>query len=1113
MSTSIRSWPAILLVGLCLSALVDAQILPERQQMLAQQYGDAAASRLLKEHDQLLAKAQTDGEIPVIVELVVPGQPLGEASQRSNQAIARDGLAYQQALGAVQQQVVERLSRYRTRGGTASLGLKRFAVFPGIALKADTQNLQELLEMPEVLRVTMDRRSRPSLLESVPLIGADLSGAFDGYTGAGQTVAVLDTGVQTDHPFLIGKTVSEACYSTNSWSETSLCPGGVLSSTAPGSAYACDPLIDGCNHGTHVAGIAVGKGQDFTGVAQDAELIAVQVFTQIEDASYCGQDEPCLTAYSSDIIRGLERVYALRADYNIRSVNLSLGGGQFFSPCDTSPYRPVIEQLRTANIATVIASGNNAFTDSIASPACTPGAISVGSTTKADQVSEFSNSADFLDLLAPGSRINSAVQVDDFDQLSGTSMAAPHVAGAWAVLAQAAGGNLSVTDAERILKALGNPISDTRTGAQGRNIPRIDLLSAVQVAAAPPGEWFLIETSSSPAEGGHVICDPLLVERGGDSRCTASPNPGYAFVEWGGSCSGSELTCALTTITTDQSVIANFESNCTSSSLPIADGEAINGELSVSDCLSSIQLSSIQTESYYDEYSFEATAGARYVIGLSSADFDSYLYLLDESGDVVASNDDFSDLDLDSQITHTALATETLTIHATSYGRREIGGYRVSLSEYRPTPSYLLTVATAGTGNGSINSVEITRPATASRLSALNVPMIVGGIPAAEGAWPWQVAVFPGPYLCGGSLLSPDWVVTAAHCVYDEFGSVFSPSEVEIRAGSLDFNAGGQTRGVSRVIPNPNYSVWGFDHDIALLQLASPVTGASIGEVTPLISSQEPILAPDGTLATVTGWGTTSEGGQSSSTLMQVDVPLLGPDTCRQDSGYGSRITDNMVCAGFIEGGGRDSCQGDSGGPLVVPDQQGSYRLTGIVSWGEGCARPEYPGVYTRVSRYIDWLEESTGLVFNQQAIQCGTTCSADFVEGTEVTLEAIAEANSTFVEWSGDCSGTTARCTLTIDRAKTVTATFNEGAGPGPDTCSVSALPVNAPITSGSHVFRSEDSIQVGGGVEVASGAALSLTAPSISFAPGFRVASGGQLTATASAVSCEVIASMAHR
>ncbi|MBL8058071.1 MAG: S8 family serine peptidase, partial [Anaerolineales bacterium] len=251
-----------------------------------------------------------------------------------------------------------------------------------------------------------------------------------------------------------------------------LCPGGDPNQNLnAGAAAPCG--LDGCDHGTHVAGIAAGKaysGMDggspqFSGVAPDAQIIAIQVFTQF------GTD---VGTYSTDQASALDYINTvLRTQFNVAAVNMSLGGTLPFStPCDASQTlrKTSIDNLRSHGIATVIASGNSGFTNGLSTPACISTAVSVGSTrdggfgaTPVDTVSSFSNSASYLSLLAPGQLIRSSVPGGLFSDFQGTSMAAPHVAGAWAVLKEARP-TASVSEILALLQSTGLAVTDARNG-------------------------------------------------------------------------------------------------------------------------------------------------------------------------------------------------------------------------------------------------------------------------------------------------------------------------------------------------------------------------------------------------------------------------------------------------------------------------------------------------------------------------------------------------------------------------------------------------------------------------------------------------------------------------
>lgn len=426
----------------------------------------------------LVAQAQAKGHVRVLVGVRVPTyKPEGRLDVRAAQA-------QRASIAQAQNALLNQLAVHNVRV------TRRFTTIPYLALEVNANALNALAIAANVTSIREDKPRAPSLSESTVIVGATSAWA-SGYTGAGQVVAILDTGVDSAHPFLTSKVVSEACYSTNDsyWGSSSVCPGGVTESTAPGSGTYCPLSVAGCYHGTHVAGIAAGRdpgGLGFSGVARDANIIAIQIFSRFNNASVCSPfPSPCALAFDSDIIKGLERVYELRNTYPIAAANLSLGGEPLYAyVCDADfpDYKDAIDNLRSVGIATVIASGNEYSSTSISPPACVSSAISVGSTrdgslgaTPIDAVSDFSNSASFLSLLAPGQVIRSAYPGGWYVNVSGTSMATPHVTGAWAILKQ----RMPVSTVERILTALTNTgvlIYDSRNGITK---PRIQINAAL----------------------------------------------------------------------------------------------------------------------------------------------------------------------------------------------------------------------------------------------------------------------------------------------------------------------------------------------------------------------------------------------------------------------------------------------------------------------------------------------------------------------------------------------------------------------------------------------------------------------------------------------------------
>ncbi|OFZ28644.1 MAG: trypsin [Bdellovibrionales bacterium RIFCSPHIGHO2_01_FULL_40_29] len=231
---------------------------------------------------------------------------------------------------------------------------------------------------------------------------------------------------------------------------------------------------------------------------------------------------------------------------------------------------------------------------------------------------------------------------------------------------------------------------------------------------------------------------------------------------------------------------------------------------------------------------------------------------------------------------------------------------------------------------------------------------IVGGMPANKGELPFQVSLqsSSGSHFCGGSLIKPNWVLTAAHCVQ---GS----SSMKIVVGMHDQKnrADTETFTTKRIIAHPQFNRSTLDYDYALIQLSgdSKFRTIELNRVEIEVPKTD-----DQFMVWTSGWGTTSEGSYALPNILQkVEVPLVSSEACNAADVYGGDITDRMICAGYKDGG-KDSCQGDSGGPLFTQQASGDFSLVGVVSWGEGCARPNKYGVYSKVNVMIDWIATQT---------------------------------------------------------------------------------------------------------------------------------------------------------
>jgi len=227
---------------------------------------------------------------------------------------------------------------------------------------------------------------------------------------------------------------------------------------------------------------------------------------------------------------------------------------------------------------------------------------------------------------------------------------------------------------------------------------------------------------------------------------------------------------------------------------------------------------------------------------------------------------------------------------------------------------------------------------------------IYGGSEVSPNSLPWQVFVNADGFMCGGSIISRNYVLTAAHCTNGR------PRDKITVFVSAHFLWTGTEYSAIEIIEHPSYESTTYYADIALIKIESPLEWSS--HVAPICIPQS--AATVGAECTASGWGKL-ENGLTSTVLMEVTVPILANDNCGLLSSRYDAITDNMLCAGFPLTGGKDSCQGDSGGPLSCPGNAGPGRsvLHGIVSWGFGCADRNFPGVYTRVTSFTEWIRQT----------------------------------------------------------------------------------------------------------------------------------------------------------
>jgi len=396
---------------------------------------------------------------------------------------------------------------------------RAFDFTPAAAMYLTREEIEALAADPGVARIESDALDRVSLDESVPETGAAILHAA-GVTGAGTTIAVLDTGIHYDHPAFAGRISSSLCFSSNVVADKtrSACPGRALSDASSRAANYCfqdNSAVEDCRHGTHVASIAAGApgnspgsgSYTYTGVAPGASIIPVQVFSEVYliPNNICGPAGRCAISYVSDQIGALDYLYANRTSLGLSVINMSLGGDPLNGDCNNDPRAHIIGLLRDAGIPTVAAAGNDSRRGEMSAPACITDTISVAALDETGAIASFSNRSELTDVAAPGSNIDAAGPPSPSGstlQSSGTSMAAPHVAGGIALIRSVAP-TATVDQIADALAATGRPV-----GA-GFNLPavpavRFDLAAAALASTSQPGAGFTVTPDAPTIIAGHI---------------------------------------------------------------------------------------------------------------------------------------------------------------------------------------------------------------------------------------------------------------------------------------------------------------------------------------------------------------------------------------------------------------------------------------------------------------------------------------------------------------------------------------------------------------------------------------------------------------------------------
>lgn len=454
--------------------------------------------------------------------------------------------------------------------------VRRFRTIPYLATTVTREQAMALAgdqAIEGIFLIRRERRAQTTSVERAQAVGLsaaqlsiDLGSAWDrGFDGAGTAIAVIDSGINVNHPALAGKNVGDACFANTFGTTTrAQCPSGQTPQIGTGAASYCPSDSTRCDHGTHVASLAVGNdnaGTGAYGVAKGAKLVPIDVFSLVTDAAECSPDPaPCVLTDSLAVLNALDYVNEKAVELKIAAVNLSIGGSSRDGYCDDDPRKSVIDMLRAKGVAVAVAASNGGQTGKITTPACISSAIGVGAVDNGTNVASFSNFATTLDFVAPGVSLSGAKgSGSGYGTRSGTSMSVPQVAGAFAVLRQAYP-TLSVEALETALKQTGLAVSRADSGI---SVPKIQIGAALDRLQGVNRRLFnnVVASSSSHGESMLRFYNPTPVA--GNVRVTLRDGETGALV-------GDWLSPAIPPRASLQFSAKSIQTNATRGGFPVA---------------------------------------------------------------------------------------------------------------------------------------------------------------------------------------------------------------------------------------------------------------------------------------------------------------------------------------------------------------------------------------------------------------------------------------------------------------------------------------------------------------------------------------------------------------